>query len=211
MRLLVLLLAAAAAAFGQLDDNTLVVTATRTVSLPPDRAAISINLSTPVAASIDDAIATLQGTGIVAADLSGVNGSGETLLWSFGKTVPFTQMKNSLAALAGIQSSLAQKKSALSLNYYVSGQVSTEAQNAAALCPMTTLVADARTQAQRVADAAVVKVGPVISMTQGAAGGVAAPVFLGAIRQAAFILSLSQQSQTAGTSCQITVEYKLLR
>jgi hypothetical protein len=214
MRLLLFLLAGATAAFGQLDDNTLVVTATRTTSLQQDRAMIILNLTTPEATALDDAIAALQGTGVSATDLNGVASSfdGQTLLWSFGKTVPFAQLKSSLAALTGIQSSLTQKKNGLTLNYFVAGQVSAEAQNAEALCPMPTLVADARTQAQRVADAAGVRVGPVISMTQGTAGGVAAPVFLGAtIRQAAFVLSLSQQPQTTGTSCQITVEYRLFR
>jgi uncharacterized protein YggE len=217
MRLAILLLAAAATAFGQLEDDSLTVTATRTTSLQPDQATVSIYLSAPAGGSLDDAVVALQGSGVAASDLASVNSytGDNSLEWVFNRTVSFFQLKTTLAALDSIQSALAQK-----VSYFVQGSVSPEAQQAPALCPLPAMVADARAQAQRVADAAGVRVGPVVSLSQAQPTGlVAAPVFrsgnfvsAAGVSPVSFLVGvISQSPPPTGSSCGITVQFKLLR
>jgi uncharacterized protein YggE len=222
MRLAILLLAASATAFGQLDDDTLTVTATRTTSLAPDQAAITIYFSGPAASSLDDALAALQGSGVAASDLAYVtstDGASPFLQWVFNRTVSFSQLKATLAALDSIQSAVA-KKGAFSVSWFVQGTVSPAAQQATALCPLPAMVSDARAQAQRVADAAGVKVGPVVSLSQAQPGGlVPVPVFRSGefVSATGFVSNpfrlgvISSSPPPTGSSCGITVQFKLLR
>jgi hypothetical protein len=223
MRIAILLLSAAATAFGQLDDDTLTVTATRTTSLAPDQAAISIYLSGPAGGSLEDAVAALAGSGVAASDLASVStssdGRDQFLQWVFNRTVSFSQLNSALAALDTIQSAAVAKKSAFSVSWFVQGTVSPAAQQATALCPLPAMVSDARTQAQHVADAAGVRVGPVVSLSQAqppaliptAAFRSGDFVVPGSVPNPFLVGVISSSPPRAGSSCGITVQFKLLR
>ena len=80
---LILLLAAAATAFAQADTNTITITASRNITVPADQVVYSVTLQTDASVSLSDVVGRLAGTGITASDLSYVNGSGTSLVWSF--------------------------------------------------------------------------------------------------------------------------------
>jgi uncharacterized protein YggE len=215
MRPAILLFAFAAAAFGQLDDDTLTVTSTRTVSLVPDQVTVTIFLNGPMGGSVDEAIAALPGGGVAASDLSSVStipsGADPSLQWIFNRTVNFSQLGSTLAAL----DSLSQKKGDYSVSYSVQGTLSANAQQAPALCPLPTMVSEARAQAQRVADAAGVRVGAVVSLSRAQPPGfVPVPVFRSgdfASARLGLVGVISSAPLPTASSCAITVQFRLLR
>jgi hypothetical protein len=224
MRVAALILACASVCLAQLDDNTVTITATRTVALQPDQATISINLTTPRNAGIDDAIAALQGTGLAAGDLVSVStltlNVGSGVYWTFRRAVPFSALKDTLTAVVAAQQALEKRSPGFVFTYYVSSQASQAAQNSPALCPMTTLLADAQTQAQQVARAAGVRLGGVVSMRQGG-GQIGVPIL--AVRTGDFsaiydpvaspVASLATFLYTPplpAAACSLTVQFQLL-
>src|SRR5437016_5851611 len=64
----------AALAFGQLDSNTVTVTASRTSNPQPDQAVFVVTVQSGLSTTLGDVLAALQGSGITLADFSGVGG-----------------------------------------------------------------------------------------------------------------------------------------
>jgi hypothetical protein len=131
----------------------------------------------------DGVVAALQGSGLSAANLSGVFSSGTqfapTLDWTFTLPVPFSQMKNTLGSLANIQKTIGQKNVGMAMTFSVQGtQVSPQLQ-ASQQCSIPDLVADAEGQAQKLADAAGFHLGPVMTLSTGSSTGTAVPLAVG--------------------------------
>src|SRR4051794_13908419 len=100
--------AATSAAYGQLDDNTFTITASRTIDLQPDQAIVGVYVDSPADNGVDDIVGALQGSGITAANLTGIYSSGylgpvPRTDWTFSLPVPFSKLKDTLAALAEVQ------------------------------------------------------------------------------------------------------------
>lgn len=217
MRTLALLVLCAATCLAQLDDNTISVTASRTVVFQPDQALVRVILGTSTDSALDEILAILDGTGFTAADLVSANTSayydGELTSWQFSKAIPFSSLKTLLPRLAAIQQSHRQNGSTAAVFYYdVSGQTS---QLAAQACPFPTLISDARTQAQQIAAAAGARIGTVVSMSQGGAASVPnpwfdAPTFATPASQGAATSMIWSQS-SASPGCSMTVQFQLLR
>jgi len=171
MRIAALLLACASLACAQLDDNTVTVTVTRTVTLQPDQASLGITVTTPATAGLDDVLAAFPGLGLAATDLTYVSTSiqnvGPSLNWQFSKALPFAGLKDALAAVVAAEQNLAASHGAFALSFYVQGQSSQAAGQSPALCPIPTLLSNAQAQAQQMASAAGVRLGAIVSMTQG--------------------------------------------
>ena len=170
-----ILMAAAVVSAADLDNNTLTVTATRTLNIQPDQALVSVNLVVARDAGLDDVLAKLNGTGITAANLTSVSqvlgstaaAGGPYSEWMFSVQVPFSNLKSTLAALIQAQASLGQISGSNALSYYISGtQVSADAQ-AAQPCPFTALVSDARRQADTMAAAAGMRTGAITTVSDG--------------------------------------------
>jgi len=175
----VTLLLSAALAYGQLDPNTITVTATSGVTaLHPDQMIFAVTVSSGLNTSLDDVLAALAGSGITAANFSNVNGNSLTIItgnpsslpapaisWTFALPVPFAKMKDTIAMLTALQKSIAQNNSGLSLSFTIQGtQVSNQLQQMQT-CPTSDLLSQARTQAQQLATAANLFVGAVLSMS----------------------------------------------
>ena len=216
------ILALAAPLFGQLDDNTLTVTASRTSLLQPDQALFLVNLTADVSASLDDVVAALQGSGITAADLGGVGSlqsapaapnSPTLTTWTFSLAVSFSQMNGTLSALAAIQQNLAKAGNGMDMTYYLQGTQISAALQAAQTCPLTALVGSAQSEAQQIAAAAGRKVGPIVGMSDGTSvsGGFISGV-IAVARTGDFSQSLSTflLGSAPSPSCSMTVEFKLL-
>src|SRR5215469_5361242 len=87
-------------AFGQLDTNTLTITASRNVSVAPDQVLYNVMVSTDPAATLDAVSGRLAGAGIVPANLIAIQNSQPSLLnWIFQFASPFSKMKDISAAL----------------------------------------------------------------------------------------------------------------
>jgi hypothetical protein len=164
MRLLSgLLLLTASAAFAQLDDNTITITATRQVTLQPDQIVFNVSVRAPETAGLNDVLAMLPGTGITEANLGAVYGnSPNPLQWSFSLTTSFAEAGATTNLLTQLES---QSKGAVS--FYVQGTQVSQASQQAQPCSQTALVADARKQVQALASAAGLTVGPVLAVSDG--------------------------------------------
>jgi len=157
-----LLLFSAGAAFGQLDDNTITITATRQVTLQPDQIVFNLGVQAAETAGLDDVLAQLPGTGISAANLGSVNGFLNMVAWDFTLKVPLTQASATTTLLAQLE-----QKSGGVVSFNVQGTQVSEALQQAQPCSQTALVADARSQAQTLAAAAGYTVGPVLAVSDG--------------------------------------------
>lgn len=217
-------------AFAQLDDDTLTVTASRTVKLQPDQIVVGVTVSAPSDAALDDVVSALSGTGIAAANLSSAYTSLLQVLpqpatqWTFTLPVSFARFNGVLSALAKIQQTLRPNSSGMNLTYFVqSTQVSPELQ-AANPCAYTSLMGDAQRQAQNLAAAAGVKVGAVVALSDGFSGAPYPGAIVPANRNGDFSAILGGAIaiydplignpffvNTAAPACSMTVQFKLLR
>src|SRR5215831_3777694 len=137
---------------------------TRNVTATPDQVVFDIAVSAPPDKTLTDVVGLLTGTGLTAVDLSYVSG-GEAVEWNFALSSPFSKMKETVATLAATAQRIASQKAGASMKFSVSSQrTSPEAQEAA--CPLTTLLSDARREADRVATAAGVRLGRIVGLSK---------------------------------------------
>ena len=198
--LILALVLSLSAAFGQLDSNSITVTASRGNSPgPPDQALFGVVVTSAVDTSLDDVIVLLQGTGISAANLQTLNeysmsngSSGqttETLNWQFSFTAPLTKNKDTIAMLTNLQATIAKKNSGLTMSFSIQGtQSSVQPQT----CSLSDLLTDARTQAQKLADGAGVSVGNIMAMSSSTSAILTNPL-------------------SGASPCILTVKFALLR
>src|SRR6516164_7391017 len=117
-RVMVLLLIPAAPLLAQLANNTVTVTASQSFTAQPDEAVFSVTVSSGVDKSLDDVVAAVTGLGITATNLVQIsspltagsssvplpsNVPAPSLGWTFQLAVPFSEMKDTTAALASLQ------------------------------------------------------------------------------------------------------------
>jgi hypothetical protein len=217
-----LLILSVPAAFAQLDSNSVTVSATRSMSQQPDQVLFAVNVQSGLNTSLDDVVGALQGSGITAANFSGVS-MGPNLIfavvgpqpappimasplqWIFSLPVPLAKIKDTIAMLTALQQSIAKQNNGLMLSFSVQGtQVSAQSQQSH-VCPTSDLLADARAQAQKLADAAGLNLGSVLAMSSGtsASGYVGSAVSIaGALVFAPPVLP---------SVCAMTVKFALLR
>ena len=212
-------------AFGQLDSNSVTVTATRSTSQPPDVVVFSVVVQSGLNASLDDVVGVLKPAGITGVNFVGVSTpdglifTGSPALnpltpllrgmqWVFALPAPLAKIKDAVATLTTLQKNIAQQNNGLILSFAVQGtQVSPQSQQSSA-CPISDLLADARAQAQKLADAAGLSLGVVLAMSSAtsipAGGLVSAPAFVAGI-------SFSTVSAPFPSICSMTVKFALLR
>lgn len=213
MRSLILVFAAAIAAAAQTAPNVVSITASRQLNVQPDQVSVSITVTTDPGGTIDAALALLQGTNITAADLSNVStaftaGSAPQLQWVFTRTVSISDMTGLIAAV----------KPGPTVSVLVSGAGTSAAAGAAQPCPYPALINDARAQAAKLASAAGVTVGQIVSISQGNAL-VAIPTFAyrtgdfsvisGVLGFTGFFVANPFPPTSAPTTCALTVQFKL--
>lgn len=168
--------ALAASLAAQTAPRSISVTASRAYPQQPDQIVVAVALSTPLSTNLDDALAALANSGITAADLSSVRTSDITnpggspncvpgLQWIFTLGVPFTKSKDTATLLTSIRKNVAQNLPGLELQFAVQGVRLSAQLQASQQCPITDLLADARAQAQKLADAAGASVGPIQALS----------------------------------------------
>lgn len=177
-------------AFGQIDSNTITVTASRNTNLQPDQVVFSVDVISGADASMDDVIAALAGSGITAANFVRLIPLQQqfalqtlqlSLDWNFTLPVPWSKMKDTIAMLTALQKSIAQKNSGLTLTFSVQGAQVSQQLAQSQTCSVSDLLADARKQAQKLADAAGLFLGGVLAMSGSTSTSSGSPASLSAL------------------------------
>jgi hypothetical protein len=217
----VLLLLFSTLLYGQLDSNSITVTASRTVTLAPDEVVFRVNAAGPANTTMTDAVAALSSLGITAANFAGVNSNPSALFaiitspapgltpvfappapapvieWSFYLVAPITQMKDTIVALNALQQKAAANP--IVVSFQLNGtQISTRLSKAQT-CSTVDLIADARAKAQKIADPAGLNVGTVLAMWSSTATQIANNVVV------------INTYNTTGPDCSVTVKFALGR
>jgi hypothetical protein len=216
------ILFAATGAFGRAD--TIAISAARTVNVPPDQVQLSITLQSDVGASLDQVVSALNGTGIAAADLSGVSspasstGPGSSYLrWSFQLAVSISKLNTVAGTLAQIQQTLPKQNAGWDLSYFIGSSQVSAALQATQVCPYPALVGDAQAQAQKLAAAAGRTLGSILTVTDssssvgipGVRSGDFSAVGIAAAGFADFLLGPSIGRPSIGSACTATVTFDL--
>ena len=218
--LILALLTFASLISAQTDSNSITVTASRTPNLQADQTVFGVSVISGLNATFEDVLGALQGSGIALANFTGVTTAPyyiigvlqpasdpnpvtppappPTLQWSFSLPVPLSKIKDTIGTLTTVQQNVARKNNGLSVLFQVQGtQVSAQSQQSQA-CVLSDLIADARAQAQKLADAAGLGVGAILAMS-GATSG-ATPIFL-----------YSSWFSPSTPNCTLTVKFALQR
>lgn len=226
-RLGVLLFASASLGFGQLDSYTVTITASRSVTPQPDQVVMAVDVTSNLSAGLDDVVASLQGSGITAANLSGVSTQvgyavsplQQVLQWMFRLTTPLSQMNATLTSLSNLQNTIGQKNNGMSLTFFPQGLQVSPQLSASQQCSILDLLSDARAQAQKLASAAGFVLGPALTISTGSPAGnpvaagvvVPQPYFNGVFTTVGTFtaVSLLENFPVAGQSCSLTVKFAL--
>jgi hypothetical protein len=220
MRTAALILVLVSSACAQLDPDTITVTAYGSQStLAPDQLVFNLAVRANPVIGLDEIAGALSGAGISAKDLftmyqpsscvhpDGTLCAAEPVTWIFNFVTSVKKLPDVLGAIGIAQQ--AQPSLAISLQGYASA--------APQPCAITTLTSDARSQAEKMATAAGFRVGPVVSVIDGAGGptiGVPVSIYGGIGTPAlAFGNALVSNILTSPQSppCAATVQFKLLR
>ncbi|HEX5227364.1 MAG TPA: SIMPL domain-containing protein [Bryobacteraceae bacterium] len=203
-------------AFGQLDSNSITVTATNNVALQPDQAVFAVSVTSPLTAGLDDVLAALAGSGITAANFSGVSTQSTIsiignpgllpgtlpapmLTWTFTLTGPLANTKATVASLTTLEQNIAKGKNGLALSFSIAGTQVSQQLAQSQTCSYSDLVASATTQAQALATAGGVTLGSILALSS-ATGNVASGP--GYVNLVGFVLP-----NAASAPCAITVKF----
>jgi hypothetical protein len=163
-------------AIGQVTTSSLTVTASRTTTLQPDEAIILVNVAAPLTTSRDEVLASLQGTGVSAANFAGLSSlqtynnddpsrPQTVLYWSFLLYSPISDVKSVLAQLATHEGVVSQKNPALTMSFFIQGTQVSQSLAQKQTCVIADLIADARAKALTLAGPAQLTLGPVMAMS----------------------------------------------
>jgi uncharacterized protein YggE len=157
----------AAPAFGQFESHALSITATRSIYVQPDQAVFGLSVSSSAITTLEQAAAPLSGLGITSANLSGEGSSvvPPSFQWSFTLAAPLSSLTATIGSIVKLQQTIGQNNSGLTLTFSVNGtEVSPQLQQAQS-CSNSDLIADATAQAQKLATAAGLALGPIRSLS----------------------------------------------
>ena len=190
----------ASLAFGQLDPNSITVTASRTTALQADQVVFLVNVTSGLETTLDDVVAALAGSGITAANFTGLSSGYSGLIltgnptpnpsiqpsinWTFTLAVPLTQLKATATMLTTLQQDVGKKNSGLTLTFSVQGTRVSQQLQQSQVCSVADLLSDASAQAQKMASAAGVSLGGILAMSSvttssssSGLAGLSAPLF----------------------------------
>ncbi|MFN7992613.1 MAG: hypothetical protein U0Q18_03385 [Bryobacteraceae bacterium] len=206
----------------QFAPNNISIAASQVNRIVPDMVSFRIDIESPLTGVLDDINAALQSAGLSGATLGGVqtrpyydvDPEQSYLDWSYYLTAPLTSPGATVKALLSAQQSVPKQNPALSLSFYIFGTSSSGSQQPAS-CSQPELVAAAQIQAQKVASAAGVKVGPILSLSsggmpilgQGFAAGNISSITYASIQPGGSLVLLSG---LPSSSCTTTVQFQLL-
>jgi uncharacterized protein YggE len=197
--------------FCQLETDTITIQASRSMNLTPDQAFFSVSVSASPDAGLDQIVAALSGLGITASNLSSMFAmdNQSSLQWSFTLAVPFTKMKATIATLTALQQAITKNNSGMSLAFGVQGTRVSPESIQSQTCAAKDLVADALAQAQKVAAATGLAIGPIVAISDGSSA--TSPAYVANAWFAVGLPSFLLGYTTMPSGCSLEVKFKLLR
>jgi hypothetical protein len=201
----------AAPVFGQLDPHTITISASRSTYLQPDDAVFNLSVSAGAATSLDQVVAALSSLGITSSDLTGVNNTyaPPNLQWNFTLAVPLSSLTATIGSLTKLEQTITQNNSGLMLTFRVNGTEVSQQLGQSQSCSNSELIADATTQAQKLAAAAALTLGAIAKLSNGPSPqtyGVLYDPLVGYVVPNNFRLGLVASPVT----CSLVVEFRLL-
>lgn len=196
-------------AFAQLETHTLTITAARQINLQPDQVGFGVYVASSTATSVDQVVAALSGLNITSANLTAIsNADASTLQWSFILAVPLSIFTGTIGSLTKLQQSIAQNNSGLTLTFNVNGaQVSAKLQQSQS-CSTSVLIPDATAQAQKLANAAGMTIGSILSQSNvSSAQPTPAPADILVVDGA--ISDFFLETPTPPVTCSLAVKFQL--
>jgi uncharacterized protein YggE len=171
---------------GQPGPYAITITASRSLNLQPDQVLFGINVNSGLSSNLDDVAGALQAAGISGASFAGVNTVSFSatngtptrayLQWTFTLAAPIARLKDTTGLLSAAQQNMAKQGPGFSLSFLAQGlQVSPQLQQSQS-CPEADLMADTRSQAQKVATAAGVSAGSILSVSEPSSPAATAPI-----------------------------------
>jgi hypothetical protein len=185
--IIALLVVAHALAFAQLEDNTITVTASSNLNVQPDQVVFNVVVSAPPAATLDDVLGVLKGTGITSANLVGNQNAAYAVAsadfivpsnWTFSLTLPYSKLNSEITALNAVQETLPRNGVRTSVTYTANSNISSDLLESQ-VCPYDSLLADARNQAKILAAAAQVGLGGIVSVNSSGQSQIGVPTLVG--------------------------------
>jgi uncharacterized protein YggE len=165
-------------AFGQLDSNSITVSASNNATLQPDQALFSVSVVSGASTGLDDVLAALQPAGITIANFSGVStqvGLCPTLLtctsvqapvqWVFSLPAPLANTKATVASLTTLQQNIVKANNGFTLSFSIVGTQVSQQLAQSQTCSISSLLTSATTQAQALAAAGGLNLGAILAMS----------------------------------------------
>lgn len=162
-----------------MDSNSITVSASNNATLQPDQAVFSVSVTAPLTTGLDDVLTALAGSGITAANLSGVSTQGiysvlggagtqippPMLVWTFSLTAPLANTKATVASLTTLQQNIAKANNGLTLSFSIVGTQVSQQLAQSQTCSLSSLITSATTQAQALAAAAGLQLGAILALS----------------------------------------------
>jgi uncharacterized protein YggE len=207
------------AAFAQLDSNSITVNASTNATLQPDQVVFAVSVQSGINTGLDDIVAALQGSGITAANFSGLNTQGQTiatlgavppmpvpsLSWSFTLPAPIANIKATVASLTTVEQNIAKLNNGLMLSFSVIGTQVSQQLAQSQTCSLSGLITSATMQAQSLAAAGGFTLGAILALSSSTSSVVSNSqvVANGGL--------LATISNSAPSPCAITVKFNVTR
>ena len=209
-------------AFGQLDSNSITVSVSNNANPQPDQAVFSVTVESSLTSGLDDVLAALQGSGITAANFTGVNTQGQAIAilsagplpttpmpaigWTFSLPVPIANTKATVATLTTVQQNIAKLNNGMTLSFNIVGTQVSQQLAQSQTCSLTGLIASATTQAQNLANVSGLTLGSVLALSSATSSvGTATQ---GIAEVGAFVSILSSATPPP---CAVTVKFNVTR
>jgi hypothetical protein len=159
-----LILLAAAPVFAQLDSHTLAISATRSITPPADQVVFGLSVNAAANTTLDQVVGALSGLGITEANLNGISNSGP-LQWGFTLVAPLSKLSTTISSLIKLEQTIGQNNSGLTLTFTIEGTQASQQVQQSPSCSDADLIADATAQAQKLAAAAGLTLGPILRVS----------------------------------------------
>ncbi len=166
----------AAPVFGQLAPHTITISATHSTYLQPDNVIFGLSVTASPTTTLDQVVASLSSLGVTSSSLTSINNTSSppNLQWNFNLAVPLASLTATIGTLTKLEQTITQNNSGLTLSFSVEGTEVSQQLQQSQTCSNADLMADATAQAQKLATAAGLTLGPVLQLSN--AGLTVAPV-----------------------------------
>ena len=190
------------------------------MTVQPDQAVFAVTVTSGLTTGFDDVLAALAGSGITAANFSGVSTQSliavlspqpggqlpaPTLTWTFSLQAPLANTKGTIASLTTLAQNIMKANNGLALSFNIVGTQVSQQLAQSQTCSLSSLLASANSQAQALAAAGGLTLGSILAMSSStsSAPSIVNYAGLGAI--------LATNVQTSPIPCVITVKYNANR